>query len=72
MLRRYDPATIIIIPKNLVKEGISWIVNAAIIVVNTGLKEERGEIKEIGDKEIAEKDATAAIVSKIAEASIRK
>ena len=47
--KRYAPKTTSKIPINFVLVGTSWIVKAAIIVVNTGLKDDIGERIEMAD-----------------------
>ena len=59
--------TTVKIPITLIKLGISPIVIAAIIVVNTGLKEEIGETREIPEKEMAKKYEIDPTVSKMLE-----
>ncbi len=63
MLRRYVPPTTINVPKNFVKVGISRNAIVAISVVNTGLKAEIGDIREIGECLIAQIDARNATTS---------
>jgi len=61
--KRYAPKTTNKIPTNFIGVGISWRINMAMKVVKTGVKDAMGEISEMGDLLIAQKELVKATES---------